>query len=108
VRLGVETLFIEPGSRWENGYIELFNSKLSDELLNREIFYTLTEVKILIEQWRKDPSKFEHTLYFNIGHQHPRLKYFMAPNTHCGMVNNQPPTRSAQRCLHDRGIYFDL
>ena len=42
-RLGVKTLFIEPGSPWENGYIESFNGKLEDELLNREIFYTLTE-----------------------------------------------------------------
>jgi len=53
-RLGVKTLFIEPGSPWENGYIESFNGKLRDELLNREIFATLVEAKILIEQWRKE------------------------------------------------------
>ena len=53
-RLGVKTLFIEPGSPWENGYIESFNGKLRDELLNREVFYTLAEAKILIEQWRKE------------------------------------------------------
>jgi transposase InsO family protein len=41
-------LFIEPGSPWENGYIESFNGKLRDELLNREIFYTLQEAKILM------------------------------------------------------------
>ncbi len=41
--LEVTTLFIEPGSPWENGYIESFNGKLRDELLNREIFTTLTE-----------------------------------------------------------------
>jgi len=52
--LGVKTLFIEPGSPWENGYIESFNGKLRDELLNREIFTTLTEAKILIEQWRQE------------------------------------------------------
>lgn len=52
--LGVKTLFIEPGSPWENGYIESFNGKLRDELLNREIFYTLKEAKILIEMWRKE------------------------------------------------------
>ena len=50
--LGVKTLFIEPGSPWENGYVESFNGKLRDELLNREIFTTLIEAKILIEQWR--------------------------------------------------------
>jgi putative transposase len=53
-RLGVKTLFIEPGSPWENGYIESFNGKLRDELLNREVFTTLMEAKILIEQWRMD------------------------------------------------------
>jgi putative transposase len=53
-RLGVKTLFIEPGSPWENGYIESFNGKLRDELLNREIFTTLTEAEVLIEQWRKE------------------------------------------------------
>ena len=52
-RLGVGTLFIEPGSPWENGYIESFNGKLRDELLNREIFYTVKEATILIEQWRR-------------------------------------------------------
>ena len=52
--LEVTTLFIEPGSPWENGYVESFNGKLRDELLNREIFTTLTEAKILIEEWRKE------------------------------------------------------
>ncbi len=52
--LEVTTLFIEPGSPWENGYIESFNGKLRDELLDREIFTTLTEAKILIEEWRKE------------------------------------------------------
>ena len=52
--LGVKTLFIEPGSPWENGYIESFNGKMRDELLNREIFTTLEEAKILIEQWRRE------------------------------------------------------
>ena len=52
-RLGVETLFIEPGSPWENGYCESFNGKLSDELLEREIFYSLREAQILVERWRR-------------------------------------------------------
>lgn len=52
-RLGVGALFIEPGSPWENGYIESFNGKLRDELLNREIFTTLLEAKVLIENWRR-------------------------------------------------------
>jgi len=53
-RLGVKTLFIEPGSPWENGYIESFNGKMRDELLDREIFTTLTEARVLIEQWCKE------------------------------------------------------
>ena len=50
--LGVKTLFIDPGSPWENGYVESFNGKMRDELLNREIFYTLDEAKTLVERWR--------------------------------------------------------
>jgi transposase InsO family protein len=46
----VKTLFIQPGSPWENGYNESFNGKLRDELLNREIFYSLKEVQVLTEQ----------------------------------------------------------
>jgi putative transposase len=53
-KLGVKTLFIEPGSPWENGYVESFNGKLRDELLGREIFTTLDEAKVLIEQWRRE------------------------------------------------------
>ena len=51
--VGAQTLYIEPGSPWENGYCESFNGKLRDELLNGEIFYSLKEAKIVIEQWRK-------------------------------------------------------
>ena len=51
-RLTVHPLFIEPGSPWENGYIESFNGKMRDELLNREIFYSVKEAEILIERWR--------------------------------------------------------
>jgi transposase InsO family protein len=53
-RMNVKTLFIAPGSPWENGYIESFNGKLRDELLDREIFTTLTEAKVLIADWRKE------------------------------------------------------
>jgi len=52
-RVGVQTLFIEPGSPWENGYNESFNGKLRDEFLNGEIFYTLPEAVVLVEQWRR-------------------------------------------------------
>ena len=50
----IKPLFIEPGSPWENGYIDPFNGKMRDELLNGEIFYTLKEARVLIEMWRKE------------------------------------------------------
>lgn len=52
--MSVKTLFIAPGSPWENGYIESFNGKLRDELLNREIFTTLTEAKVLVADWKRE------------------------------------------------------
>jgi putative transposase len=65
-RVGVKTLFIEPGSPWENGYVESFNGKLRDELLNGEIFYTLKEAKVLIESWR---------VHYNTVRPHSALGY---------------------------------
>lgn len=65
-RLGVQTLLIEPGSPWENGYDESFNVKLRDELLNGEIFYTLREAQVLIEEWRTEYNTFR---------PHSSLKY---------------------------------
>jgi len=57
-RLGVGPLYIEPGSPWENGYVESLNGKLRDELLNREIFETLLEAQVLIERWRVEYNTF--------------------------------------------------
>ena len=65
-RINVKTLFITPGSPWENGYNESFNGKLRDELLNREIFYTLAEAQVLVEQWR---------CHYNTVRPHSSLKY---------------------------------
>lgn len=64
--VGAKTLFIEPGSPWENGYNESFNGKLRDELLNGEIFYTLKEAQVLIERWRQ---------YYNHVRPHSALGY---------------------------------
>ena len=68
-RVGVKTLFIGPGSPWENGYIESFNGKLRDELLNREVFTTLTEAMILIEQWRREYNEVRP--HSSLGYQPP-------------------------------------
>jgi putative transposase len=65
-KMGVQTLFIEKGSPWENGYIESFNGKMRDELLDREIFYTLKETKVLIEDWRR---------HYNTKRPHSALNY---------------------------------
>jgi transposase InsO family protein len=65
-RLEVKPMYIEPGSPWENGYNESFNGKLRDELLNREVFASLKEAKILIERWRKE---------YNIVRPHSFLNY---------------------------------
>ena len=65
-RIGVKTLYIEPGTPLENGYCESFNSKLRDELLNVEIFTTLREAQVLIEQWRR---------YYNEVRPHSSLGY---------------------------------
>ena len=56
-QVGAKTLFIEPGSPWENGYIESFNARLRDELLNGEIFYTLEEVRVITGLWREHYNK---------------------------------------------------
>jgi putative transposase len=53
-KVGVHTLYIGPGSPWENGYVESFNGKLRDELLDGEIFYTVRGAKMLIERWRRE------------------------------------------------------
>ena len=65
-RLGVKTLFIEPGSPWENGYIESFNGKLRDELLNAEVFDKVIEARVITERWRKE---------YNNKRPHSSLKY---------------------------------
>ena len=51
--VGARTAYIEPGSPWENGYCESFNSKLRDELLDGEIFYSLAEARVVVEGWRR-------------------------------------------------------
>ncbi|NTZ43178.1 IS3 family transposase [Altererythrobacter sp. SALINAS58] len=83
-RIGVKTLYIAPGSPWENGYNESFNGSLRDELLNGEIFYSLTEAKVLIEAWRR---------HYNTVRPHSSLGYRPpAPET---VRSPLPPSGSA-------------
>jgi transposase InsO family protein len=78
-RLGVKTLFIERGSPWENGYIESFNGKMRDELLNREIFTALAEAKVLIEQWRKEYNQVRP--HSALGYQPPAPETILTMTT---------------------------
>jgi len=66
-RLGVKTFFIEPGSPWENGYIESFNGKLRDELLNREVFTILLEARALIEERLRSIIQYDRIVRWAIG-----------------------------------------
>jgi putative transposase len=89
-RLGVKTLYIEPGSPWENGYCESFNSKLRDELLESEQFSTLYEAQVLIERWRR---------HYNAIRPHSSLGYRPpAPETILPPASELPyaPLRPAQ------------
>ena len=91
--LGVQTLFIEPGSPWENGYVESFNGKFRDELLEREIFYTLKEARVLIECWRQE---------YNTVRPHSSLGYRPpAPETVISFLPGSAP-------LHPAGMALDL
>jgi putative transposase len=81
--LGVKTLFIEPGSPWENGYIESFNGRLRNELLNREIFTTLLEAKILVEAWRREYNEIRP--HSSLGYKPPAprviIPHYQQPTT---------------------------
>ena len=78
-RLNVRTLYIEPGSPWENGYVESFNGKLRDELLNMEVFTTLTEARVLIEGWRKEYNQVRP--HSSLGYRPPAPEAIMMPIT---------------------------
>ena len=71
--VGARTAFIEPGSPWENGYIESFNARLRDELLNGEIFYTLKEAQVLIESWQRHYTPSARTVAWDTGRR-PRKR----------------------------------
>ena len=86
--VGSKTLYIEPGSPWENGYCESFNGKLRDELLNGEIFYSLKEARIVIEQWRH---------HYNTARPHSSLGYRPpAPQTFAPLLSHLDGTTAMQ------------
>ena len=78
-RLGVRTLYIEPGSPWENGYIESFNARLRDELLNGEIFETLAEVRAVTGWWRDHYNR--ERPHSSLGYRPPAPEAIVGPTT---------------------------
>ena len=87
-KLNVKTLFIELGSPWENGYNESFNGKLRDELLNGEIFYTLKEARILIEQWRRLYNTIRP--HSSLNYQPPAPQALQVNHTESAQGNSSP------------------
>jgi putative transposase len=94
--VGAKTAYIEPGSPWENGYCESFNSKLRDELLKGEIFYTLKEAQIVIENWRR---------HYNTVRPHSSLGYKPpAPEAVLWPAAQPPPAPPATPAVAPRPI----
>ena len=94
--VGASTAYIEPGSPWENGYVESFNSKLRDELLNGEIFYSLKEAQILIEAWRRNYNAIRP--HSALGWQPP------APAVLVGQTNLWPTRGASNGMAENAGL----
>ena len=98
--VGTQTAYIEPGSPWENGYCESFNSKLRDELLNLEVFYSLREAEVLIEAWRR---------HFNTVRPHSSLGYLPpAPEAVLPRSGNVAPWPGAPAMESARPVNSDV
>lgn len=93
-RVGSKTLYIEPGSPWENGYNESFNGRLRDELLNGEIFYTLQEAKVLIERWRQHYNQVRP--HSSLGYKPPSPKTILPCPDVLAYATLQPPHQDRQ------------
>jgi hypothetical protein len=84
--VGAKTLYIEPGSPWENGYCESFNGKFRDECLNGEIFYSLKEAQVVIEQWRVQYN--EVSPHSSLGYRPPAPKAILPKQSGHGDMEN--------------------
>ena len=93
------TAFIEPGSPWENGYIESFNARLRDELLNGEIFYTLKEAQVLIEAWRHHYNAIRP--HGSLGYRPPAPETIVLPSWPPGSATlRRPPSLAEEPAMH--------
>ena len=88
--VGAKTAYITPGSPWENGYCESFNSKLRDELLNGEIFYTIEETRVVIESWRQHYNAIRP--HSSLGYRAPAPQAVSWP-TSPAIIGAPPATR---------------
>jgi hypothetical protein len=86
--VGAKALYIEPGSPWENGYCESFNGKLRDECLNGEIFYSLKEAQVVIEQWRVQYNTVRP--HSSLGYRPPAPQAILPQQPGHGDMENAP------------------
>ncbi len=93
--VGAQTAFIEPGSPWENGYIESFNARLRDELLDGDIFYTLKEAQVVIEQWRHHYNTIRP--HSSLGYRPPAPETIIPPSWPSGSAPLRRPTSLATK-----------
>jgi transposase InsO family protein len=96
--VGAKTAFIEPGSPWGNGYCESFNSKLRDELLNGEIFYSLAEAKVIIEAWRRYYNT--ERPHSSLGYKPPAPEAIIWPATACGSAPSPAQAMAQKPIMH--------
>ncbi|MBD8901007.1 IS3 family transposase [Methylobacterium bullatum] len=96
--VGSQTAYIEPGSPWENGYCESFNAKLRDELLNGEVFYTLKEASVVIEQWRRHYNSIRP--HSSLGYQPPAPEVVIWPTEPTGSAPLAHPTIVTRPTMH--------
>lgn len=98
-QIGVKTLYITPGSPWENGYCESFNGSLRDELLNGEIFYSLAEARILIEAWRRHYNTVRP--HSSLGYRPPAPEAVPSPVSPSGSASlHLRPTLAMEASMH--------
>ncbi|MEQ8311126.1 MAG: IS3 family transposase [Sphingopyxis sp.] len=98
-QIGVKTLYITPGSPWENGYCESFNGSLRDELLNGEIFYSLAEAQILIEAWRRHYNTVRP--HSSLGYRPPAPEAVPSPVSPSGSASlHLRPTLAMEASMH--------
>jgi transposase InsO family protein len=99
--VGSKTAYIAPGSPWENGYVESFNARLRDELLNGEIFYSLREAQIVIESWRRHYNAVRP--HASLGYTPPAPEVFVSALAAWPLSRATPAPPSTQHLADGRG-----